>query len=242
MSSSYNDFSHIYDKYWSTQYADQFFSSIFSRFFKGCISKNSNILDLCCGSGDIANILHQMGHTLTGIDLSDELINIAKNKYPGIQFIHDNAINFKPADTYDFIYSLNDSFNHLMSIESLEKVFTTAYLALKPGKKFLFDMNMACKYKTAWENTFNFIEDDIVAIFEGKVDFQKKIASLIGTCFSKSSKEWLRSDITLVQTWYTLENILSTLKRVGFSIDGVLDKEANVASENTKKIYFICTR
>lgn len=51
--------------------------------------KNKNVLDLACGQGYFSKILADKGARVTGIDISEDLISIAKEKFenPTIQFL-----------------------------------------------------------------------------------------------------------------------------------------------------------
>jgi ubiquinone/menaquinone biosynthesis C-methylase UbiE len=51
------------------------------------LPRGSRIADLGCGSGVFTNVLQQRGYNCTGVDLSPTLIRIAREKFPGIEFI-----------------------------------------------------------------------------------------------------------------------------------------------------------
>lgn len=107
----------------------------FSEKFKN----GSTILDLGCGSGYITNFLKNRGLNAIGIDFSAEMINIAKEKFPDIDFKQYDFLNIEnyfednSVDGVIAIYSLyfipRIKFNSFL--QSLSKV-------LKKGGKFLF--------------------------------------------------------------------------------------------------------
>lgn len=61
--------------------------------------KNKKIADIACGGGRIAIPLAKMGAKVTGIDISQEMLNYAKKSAtrnccsPNVEFIHNNAWN-----------------------------------------------------------------------------------------------------------------------------------------------------
>ena len=59
------------------------------------ISKDSVVLDLGCGAGNNAVYLSKMGHNVTGIDLSDSMITIAKNKKSNAKFVKGDVCKLK---------------------------------------------------------------------------------------------------------------------------------------------------
>ena len=75
------------------------------RLLKG-LDAGSSVLDLGCGSGDPADIEIAKNHTVTGVDISEEQIRLARKNVPSGRFIHADAasVNF-PADSFDAVVS-----------------------------------------------------------------------------------------------------------------------------------------
>jgi len=59
--------------------------------------KNKNVLDLACGQGYFSKILADKGARVTGIDISEDLISIAKEKFENqtIQFLVRDGSNLE---------------------------------------------------------------------------------------------------------------------------------------------------
>jgi len=59
--------------------------------------KNKHVLDLACGQGYFSKILADKGARVTGVDISEKLIEIAKEKFGGqdIQFLVRDAANLE---------------------------------------------------------------------------------------------------------------------------------------------------
>lgn len=76
------------------------------RHFCSLLKKHSNILDVGCGSGrDSAYFVHH-GFTTIGVDLSERLLEIAKNTVPQATFMKEDIRNLPfPANTFDGIWS-----------------------------------------------------------------------------------------------------------------------------------------
>ena len=85
-------------------YDEEYFKSIESRYESGahgsrirhileCIGdiSDKNILDLGCGSGFMAKTLSILGANVTGIDYAPDSIAMAKQKYPGVEFVVGSA-------------------------------------------------------------------------------------------------------------------------------------------------------
>ncbi|MFP5114178.1 class I SAM-dependent methyltransferase [Bacillaceae bacterium C204] len=92
-----------------------------------------NILDLGCGTGDLANKLNQLGATIMGIDKSSNMVQQAQNKYPGLTFIVQDAVNMKYNNEFDAIFS-NATLNW---VKTPQHALQSIYDALKPGGRFV---------------------------------------------------------------------------------------------------------
>ena len=94
------------------------------------------VADLCCGTGDITNILKTVFEPvyLVGLDFSEKMIDIAKRKFPDINFIKADATNlpFKE-NSFD---AITMSFG-LRNIENRGAAIKEGYRVLKNGGEFL---------------------------------------------------------------------------------------------------------
>lgn len=64
------------------------------------------VLDIGCGTGALTNQIAELGHEVTGIDQSINMINQAKESYPDLSFLQEDILN--PSDQirlYDVAFS-----------------------------------------------------------------------------------------------------------------------------------------
>ena len=79
----------------------------------GFCSKNSNALDVGCGAGGrFIRALKKMESNVTGIDVSKEMINLARINHPDEKFILQDICSWETNEKFDFIYAW-DSIFHL---------------------------------------------------------------------------------------------------------------------------------
>lgn len=103
------------------------------------LPRGARIADLGCGSGVFTNILEQRGYRCTGVDLSPTLIRIAREKFPGIEFIEGDIERLPFADaSFDgvllagVVHHFTERSNCVAEIKRI----------LRPGGKFVaFDPN-----------------------------------------------------------------------------------------------------
>lgn len=100
------------------------------------IKPHDNILDLCCGTGDLAGIIKKSHPNVcvTGIDFSDKMLDIAKKKYPQVEFLQGDATSLPyENNTFDIITM---GFG-LRNIQNAEKAIEEIHRILKPNGQFL---------------------------------------------------------------------------------------------------------
>ena len=84
------------------------------RFFRFNISENSSVLEIGCGTGDIlASVKPARG---VGIDLSEEMLKIAKQKYPEYDFVQMDAENMTLNEKFDYVI-ISDTLGYFEDIQ-----------------------------------------------------------------------------------------------------------------------------
>lgn len=96
-------------------------------------NKGQCILDLGCGTGDLAQQLYQAGNQVVGIDSSKEMIDTASSKYPHLQFKVMDATGMEIENAFDVVFS-NAVFHW---ITDQRKLLKCIYTALKNGGKLI---------------------------------------------------------------------------------------------------------
>ncbi|MGL4820538.1 MAG: class I SAM-dependent methyltransferase [Bacilli bacterium] len=96
---------------------------------------HATLLDVGCGTGDLAQALYERGYTVTGFDASEEMIAQAKQKYPHIQFEVANATTFESTVQYDIVFS-NAALHWIKDAQAVANVM---YAALKPDGTLLVE-------------------------------------------------------------------------------------------------------
>jgi len=70
-------------------------------------SKSQHALDVGCGTGFHTNALLQCGYKVSGVDFAPEMLTIAREAYPEVEFklVDDieNSADFYPPETFDLI-------------------------------------------------------------------------------------------------------------------------------------------
>ncbi|MFA6532686.1 MAG: class I SAM-dependent methyltransferase [Patescibacteria group bacterium] len=93
-------------------------------------NREVNVLDYGCGTGGFCNKLFNLGYEVTGVDLSEEMINTAKhNTATGISYHKGDQTMVYSLGKFQIITSIMT----LQFIENLNSVFQTLSNSLLPG-------------------------------------------------------------------------------------------------------------
>lgn len=110
---------------------DDTFDGKFTRPFKKIllnkvqIKDNDTLLDVACGNGTLLSEFKNKYNSYSlkgiGIDLSDEMIAIAKNKYSNLEFYNSSCENLIVKDNSIDVITVSASFHHFPDVEKFIK-------------------------------------------------------------------------------------------------------------------------
>lgn len=97
-------------------------------------------LDLACGTGVLCEILAGAGIEASGMDFSEGMIKIAKERNPKLQYEVADMITYRPETQFDLVTCTGDALNHIMDLDDLDRIFANVYTYLTDGGYFIFDI------------------------------------------------------------------------------------------------------
>jgi SAM-dependent methyltransferase len=161
-----------------------------------------SVLELGCGTGNLAKRIHDAGYDYIGIDLFDEMLTIAKSTAPKARFHQADARNFKLDEKQDCVIITGRSISYLTSNIDLIDTFTCISNNLKIGGLLMFDAIDASKLFV------NFIDE--------------KLETILVTFGSNEYKRISKSRKNLQSGWtwdwesaYFLKNQAGDYERIG---------------------------
>src|SRR5690349_1767592 len=119
--SDYDRFAWIYNRYWGGGFTRQVLPILEKLIFPN-IPAEAHLIDVACGSGQLAGALTEKGYRVTGIDGSENLLVFARQNAPNAEFILADARSFAMPARFHAALCHYDSLNHIMTLPELTAV------------------------------------------------------------------------------------------------------------------------
>ena len=187
------------------------------------------VLDLGCGTGGITEVLARSGYDMIGVDYSEEMLQIARQKMEehgfDILYLLQDMREFELYGTVRAVVSICDSMNYLLQYEELVQTFSLVNNYLDPGGIFIFDMNTPYKYETVLgQQTIAENRDEGSFIWENYFDAETGVNEYELTLFIRETDgRYEKYEETHFQRAYGLDEIRTALNEAGLSFLAVYD-------------------
>ncbi len=240
----YNDFARVYDRLMRADvdyeaWAD-YIENIFTRYRKN----PSLVCDLACGTGNITIPLSRRGYDMTGIDISEDMLNIAREKADGILFLNQNIASLDLYGTMDAFTCMIDGVNYIISPLALADMFTRIKRCfLEPDGIVIFDISTRHKLKNViGENTFIHSDREVFYTWQNRYIDKKNLSDMLLTFFVRQGGGYRRFEERHLQRAYSEGEIRAVLKRAGFErIDAYDELTFDPPRPDSERIVFVCT-
>ena len=211
----YDNFAWLYNQEW-IEFPQNIFP-LMKYLAGGNLPEGGEVLDLCCGTGQLAAVLLENGYKVTGVDISEGQLKYARKNAPGARFVKADARAFKLKKKYDAVFCTFDALNHILKIEEIRQVFQRVGACLKSGGVFIFDLNTEKEFKANWIDNQNITDKPgFFYVIRTVYDKEKRLGEFQITAFRKTAKSWVRTDTRVYETFYSRASIAAALKKAGF--------------------------
>jgi len=212
---SYSAFAYVYDELMDNVPYDDW-----AEYLIGLLKENGVaeglVCDLGCGTGQMTRRLAAAGYDMIGIDLSEEMLDVAREQeygayegecdfaevefdesapdadasQPSILYLQQDMREFELYGTVSAVVSICDSMNYMTTDEDLLQVFRLVNNYLDKDGVFIFDMNTEYKYKELMgDTTIAENREDVSFIWENLYDAERRLNEYCLTLFAKVEAE-----------------------------------------------------
>lgn len=203
------------------------------------------ILDVACGTGILSVLLADRGADVTGIDLSEEMLAVARsranNRFPSMKFLHQAMQQMNVPGQYDAAVIPIDSLNYLEDEHDVGQTFKKIHDALVPGGLFIFDVHSTFKTDVLFmESPFTYDSSTISYIWETEEGEEPhSVHSELAFFVREEDGKYARFDEVHYQRTYPVMKYVELLEQAGFSIERVFaDWSDEAPDEESERIFF----
>ena len=190
--------------------------------------------------------LASRGYDMTGIDLSPEMLDIARERAAesnyNVLWLCQDLREFELYGTVEVAVCCLDTVNHLSRKSDLSKFFSLVHNYLDPDGLFIFDINGKGKFEKVYaDRSYVMEEDGDVCIWQNDYNEEKQICDFYITLFKQNfNGSFDRFDDTQRERMYTIEAVRKALVRAGFcDIKFFSDFSFSEATDESERIYIV---
>lgn len=228
------------------QWAD-FIEAIFRRFCPPA-SMPDLVLDLGCGTGKMTMELAARGYDMTGVDYSEEMLDIARQSAEAIPtkkkvlWLCQDMTALDLYGTVDAVVCCLDTLNHLTTPQALKRALHAVHLFLIPDGLFIFDINGKKTFEQTYADQVYTMEDDTsFCVWENHYDPQKKLCDFRITLFKEDGDgRYTRMEEWQTERMYSAKTMKKYLAECGFETLGVYsDFSFSDGDDSDARLYIV---
>lgn len=215
-------FARIYNQEW-TGFVNRVAPYILTFYESGPAGEASReVLDLGCGTGQLAHYCLERGYRVTGLDLSADMLHYARDnnrRYVDsgqAAFVQGNAAQFTLDHPVGLVTSTFDTLNHLEDLSSLASCFRSVAAVLAKDGVFIFDLHTRTGL-SRWNSIQVQDTEQAMIVNRGIYDGQSERAYVKISGFVRTPDgHYERFDETAFNTVFDLGAVLEQLQDTGF--------------------------
>jgi len=199
-------------------------------------------VDLACGTGSVTILLSKWGLSVTGVDMSEDMLTVAYDKTMSMEnrprFICQKLQELRLPRGVDLAVCALDSLDYITDPNDCAEAIRKVYKALNPGGIFIFDVNTPQKLRAMDGQIFLDEDDDVYCVWRGEFDESANICSYAMDLFQRRGKVWERSFEEHEEYAYSAEELTAYLRQAGFiSIRVFGDRRLEKPTPDDRRIY-----
>lgn len=247
----YNHFANYYDHYMEHVEYQRWIDLVLEQYRKRLGKKPETILELACGTANIAAKMVEQGYRVTASDNAPAMLKIAAAKPFAPTLLLADMTAPLPPDTYDLIICLFDSINYLLTQTDIAALLCATAAGLQPDGLFIFDISTIRNCEENFDGFVNLEDtDDEYLIHTSEYDDKSHLQTSQLTFFRKSGYCWHRYDEVHKQRIYRVREFVdfieaSPLKLLGIYGPDQQNLKRHIDMELDEihgRLFFVCAK
>ena len=228
---SYGRFADIYERLMADVPYDEWTGRIMELLAEGDI-RGGLCADLACGTGSITRRLLAKGFDMIGIDISEEMLRIAREREMTLKgsdinkdteeerqeilYLQQDIRSFELYGTVRAVICACDSINYILRPDEVEQVLSLVNNYLDPGGMLILDFHTPYYFsEVLGEETITEVDDDMALIWENEERGNGEHISWL-TVFTKEKDEsYSRFEEEHLQRGYTIDEMRKLAENAG---------------------------
>jgi SAM-dependent methyltransferase len=244
-------FARVYNTQWSG-FARRMAPRI-ERFYQGLprsVRKNRTLLDLCSGTGQLAEYFLRRSFQVTALDLSGPMLDLAKENLrnyvvnSSVTFVQADAAKFQLDKSHGLVVATYNALNHLPDLDHLRSCFASVAAATVTEGYFIFDLYTRRGLRE-WNGISITDTGDTFTLQRGIYDGGSKAQTLF-TGFIREGEQFTRFEESIYNTVFDLATVQQLLSQTGWKsiYFAQLDDLATPISdpENDDRVWIVARR
>jgi len=244
---AYSGFAGVYDLL-----MDDFDYPAWAEYYIALMERNGgrvqSVCECACGTGSLTVQFARRGYKLTGVDISEEMLEQAaeKARQSGmrIQFVRQDMCSLQLPKPVDAILCTCDGVNYLTTDKRVSAFFKRAYEQLRPGGVFAFDISSPHKLRNVLGNAFFGLEREEAA-YLWQNTLSDDIVNMDITFFLKTDEEDLYERVheNHRQKIHETARLKELLEEAGFTrIEIFGDRTWDAPEDDEMRVHFLAVR
>ena len=208
--------------------------------------KFPKLLDIGCGTGTLSSLFHDAGYEVSGIDLSEEMLAIAQERFQmnniSIPLYAMSMDEMEGFSNIDVVTIPIDSINYLVEEQSVKETFRLIFEFLRTGGQLFFDVHSLYKMDVIFmDSPFTYDDGEITYLWYTEQGEENHSVFHQMTFFVRDEVSDLfeRFEEEHYQRTYPIETYVQWLEEVGFSNVVITADWTDKAPKNESERIFI---
>ncbi|MDD3403939.1 MAG: class I SAM-dependent methyltransferase [Hespellia sp.] len=247
---AYTSFARVYDTFMDNVPYEEWGQYLMS-LLKEYQIDDGVVVDLGCGTGAVTEILAKAGYDMIGIDISEDMLNVAMEKKEAsgldILYLLQDMCEVELYSSANAFVSICDSVNYITEPDDLVSCFQNLSRYLEENGVIIFDFNTEHKYR-------DIIGDTTIAEHREKCSFiwdnyyyeEERINEYELNLFIQEEKDpslYRKFSEKHYQKAYTLSEMTDIICRSGLTLEHAYDAFTHEpATKSSERIYMIAKK
>ncbi len=221
------------------------FADFYERQFAAAGGEMRTLLDLCCGTGTLTDLLARRGYEMIAADASADMLMQAQEKAMRLPegcaaplLLCQSAAELDLYGTVDAAVCSLDGFDYFPP-EDLPEVLHRLHLFIRPGGLLIFDIRTPESFRALDGETFLDETEDVFCLWRADFDEGSGVMRFGMDLFEREGELWARESEEHVEYAHTPERLTALLEQQGF---GEIRTTLNGPQGDQGRLFFIAVR